>query len=379
MVGRAQAEGEPRHVAALDGLRGVAFLMVFCFHASAIVRTGAERGAAGLLLRLAGYGWTGVDLFFVLSGYLITGVLLGERDSLHYYRNFYARRALRIFPVYYLAVAAALLLVPALHLNGGTTHYPWTVQIWFWLNCANLITAFSPMVVVALTHFWSLAVEEQFYLVWPTLVRRLSMWRLFQLAGLLLVLACILRNLPVVLSITKHYPDFTYRMTPLRSDGLLIGAMLAVLVRSGRLRQARWQRLLAWTPVLLGCGVMVLAYAATERVWHIFLLRWSFTTASLFFGSGLALVMVRGPEFWVSQVFSMRVLRWVGSLSYCLYVVHLTGLHLGAVLASRLPGQNDTEHRVASVVLGFGVALVVAMISRIAIERPALRLKRYFR
>ena len=372
-----EVAGEPRHVAALDGMRGVAFLMVFCFHVTTGEAGGAPAtGAAGLLLRIAGFGWAGVDLFFVLSGYLITGVLLGERESPHYYRNFYARRALRIFPVYYLAVAAALLLVPALKLNGSGTGYPWTVQIWFWLNLSNLLTAFSPLAVVGLTHFWSLAIEEQFYLVWPGLVRQVSERRLFQVAAGLLVLASVARNLPIVVRLTELYPNFTYRMTPLHCDGLLLGAMLAVLMRSGRLR--RW-RLLPAVPAVIGLGVAGLLHWGSERLVTALVLRWSFLVAGVFFASVLALVLVRGPRYWVSRVFSVRVLRWVGSLSYCLYVVHLTGLHMGAVLAEHLPGLSGGALKMTEAALGLAVSLVVAMVSRVAVEQPALRLKRYFR
>ncbi len=370
-----------RHVDALDGLRGLAFLMVFVYHAyHPDPSTPFQFGTEVLIGRITGYGWLGVDLFFVLSGYLITGILLKQRRSKHYYRDFYARRALRIFPVYYLAVVLALWLVPALHLQGPAGGpYPWTVQIWFWLNLSNLVTAFNPLLVIPLTHFWSLAIEEQFYLVWPWLLRRLPRRGLLWTTLGLLTAGEIGRNLPYVVSLVQRYPNFSYRITPLHCDGLLCGALLALLLQSpdyvsaAQLRRAL--TVVLWATAVLVCG---LAYGCSATGWNVFLVRWSYLAAGVFFTSVVGLILVRGPGFWLSRWFSARFLRWIGALSYALYVVHLTGLHLGRLLVSCLPGLSESVAAQLVPPVSLILCLAAASLSRVLIERPALRLKRYF-
>src|SRR5687768_1805284 len=164
----------PSHWPALDGLRGTAVIAVLvCHYAVLLPRT----PAVGLLE----IGWAGVDLFFVLSGFLITGILLDARGTPHYLRNFYARRALRIFPLYYGFLAVTLLVSLAVKLAPGASHeglrHLWAAQPSLWTYTANYWmpaqTAWSPWSEVVIP-LWSLSVEEQFYLVWPLVVCRLS-------------------------------------------------------------------------------------------------------------------------------------------------------------------------------------------------------------
>jgi peptidoglycan/LPS O-acetylase OafA/YrhL len=318
----------------------------------------------------------------VLSGYLITGVLLQERASPHYYRNFYARRALRIFPVYYLAVAAALLLFPHLPTaegGSGWGPYPARVQVWFWLNVSNLLTAFSPMIVPPLTHFWSLGIEEQFYFVWPAVVRRMHKRTLIWVAALLLVLCEVLRNLPWMLQVQARHDNFFYRLTPTHLDGLLCGALVAALLRTG---EGGGQRLRGWfARVGGGCVLltMALAWWLSPAGWALFLQRWVFLFAAVFFAALLGSLLVRGPLFAPARWLSAGWLRGVGALSYCLYVVHLTGLHVAGLVVARVPGVGLTGRIQLTALLGLAISLGVAMLSRVLIEQPVLRLKRFFR
>jgi peptidoglycan/LPS O-acetylase OafA/YrhL len=177
---------------------------------------------------IAYMGWLGVDLFFVLSGFLITSILLRARDTENYYKVFYARRALRILPLYYLALTLSLLTT--------RDHYTFPGQLWFWLNLSNLATAFNPMLIPWLSHYWSLAVEEQFYLIFPAVVRRVRPAALFNLCIFLIVSLLLVRNIPVVQTLNLHWSNLLYRLTPFRADTLCGGALLAVAVyrRAGR-------------------------------------------------------------------------------------------------------------------------------------------------
>jgi len=157
-------------VPALDGLRGIAILMVMLFHFVYLdpTRVLGPFGLIGLYLR---YGYTGVNLFFVLSGFLISGILLDAKSEPHYFRNFYARRILRIFPLYYGYLIVALVLGRAFSYYGSTTlRLEAQSQVWLWTYTSNLCEAFHQHYFDMFRHFWSLAVEEQFYLVWPVVI-----------------------------------------------------------------------------------------------------------------------------------------------------------------------------------------------------------------
>lgn len=150
------------HLLPLDGVRGLAILMVICSHAFE-----SNYNSGGFLIRTIGhvlfYGFFGVDLFFVLSGFLITGILYDSVNDRGYFRKFYARRALRIFPLYYGVLAVCLLLTRPLHLHWGDMG--WLLAFYLQNLHPMKIMSFSPGAPIGLFHFWSLAVEEQFYLV----------------------------------------------------------------------------------------------------------------------------------------------------------------------------------------------------------------------
>src|SRR5436190_1162893 len=171
----------PPRLPALDGVRGIAALMVMSFH--------YWDGAGS---RWPALGQTGVDLFFVLSGFLITRILLAARDSPGYFRNFYARRALRILPLYYGFLAVHQLLLPRLQ---GRESPPFARAWWFWVHLQNIPTTFPGLIADGPGVYWSLAVEEHFYLVWPVLVLVVPSRWLPRVAGAVIVLALAARAL----------------------------------------------------------------------------------------------------------------------------------------------------------------------------------------
>lgn len=179
-----------RRLTSLDGWRGVAILLVFVRHyfLTTQVHSRLIEGTASL----ASAGWIGVDLFFVLSGFLITGILLDTRGHRHYFRNFYARRTLRIFPLYYGVLFGALALTPLLHLHwqaGDVTHFLYVDNISVQFNPA--LTRVPPR--INLDVMWSLAVEEQFYLLWPAIILLIATRKPLRWIGGFMGLALLLR------------------------------------------------------------------------------------------------------------------------------------------------------------------------------------------
>ncbi len=144
------------HVNALDGLRGIAIILVLFFHCS--------RFEFLPVRAISAFGWTGVDLFFVLSGFLITGILIDTKGKEGFYKNFFMKRVLRIFPLYYLTLC--IFFIPSFFFHFELTEYYITHQIYFWTYTQNLLFAFDgwPENARFLNHFWSLAIEEQFYI-----------------------------------------------------------------------------------------------------------------------------------------------------------------------------------------------------------------------
>jgi peptidoglycan/LPS O-acetylase OafA/YrhL len=375
-----KTETADRHILPLDGLRGLAILLVFAFHG-----TGQRETAHSALMRafthVASWGYTGVNLFFVLSGFLITRILLKTRDAENFYQVFYVRRVLRIFPLYYIAVILAFLVLPKLgshfpSLSLWLSPVPLREQIWFWLNISNFRTAFNPAIVPLLSHFWSLAIEEQFYFVWPSIVRRLTDralgWVCF--GGILLPL--ILRVSEIVP--TFGAPDFYYRVTPFHMEGLCAGAALALLNARGNLHRYR-----AWfvTAIAVGC----LGIGCTIHWSQVAVLQRTVLTlcAIVFFGLiGLCLLGARG-SFGLSKVFSVGPLRTMGSYSYFIYVFHVWVLVFVQAAADSLlrntwMGRRGEFRHLFEMLISLLILVATGALSKRYIEDPILGLKRFF-
>jgi len=218
------------HLPVLDGIRGLAVLMVLVFHFVGTVppTNGVERAIAGV----ANYGANGVELFFVLSGFLITGILYEAHDKPHYFRNFYMRRVLRIFPLYYGVLALLFFVAPLIPLLRGPELDDLVErQAWAWLYAVNIYLAeHDGWSFSYLNHFWSLAVEEHFYLFWPLVVFLLAR------RPRTLIAVCAAISMGAMLarligSLAGLSWLATYVLTPFRLDGLALGALLAVTAR----------------------------------------------------------------------------------------------------------------------------------------------------
>ncbi len=330
---------EHKYYPALDGTRAVAALLVLVFHA-------AQEGLP--LPGFVSFGQTGVDLFFVLSGFLITSILLAARPrDWAEVRTFYIRRSLRIFPLYYLAlIVCAIFLFPV--------GWPFWVYLEnFWLSAGKAIAGPG--------HLWSLAVEEQFYLVWPCLVLFTPRRFLLKILGALIVFSFALRVL-----LAAHHRD-VYSLTLTRLDGLSAGAILAVLHSRGSLRK--------WRPLLLAmavCAAVLIAgigseFRNTGEVW--FTASKYSLLAALY--SGCIGWLICSPESRISQALSLRPLRFIGRISYGLYVWH------PFVFVLLFRAMHGYSH-LFQAALGFPLVFLIATLSFYGFEQPFLRLKNRF-
>jgi peptidoglycan/LPS O-acetylase OafA/YrhL len=365
-VEHASARG---YIPALDGIRGIAILLVLVHQYNVVTDRGPGwRGAVDLGLEV---GWVGVQLFFVLSGFLITGILLDTKGRPDYYRGFYLRRVLRIFPLYYAALVAGLVVYPIVagHALEGHQH-----QAWLWLYVSNWFAPFG-RAVYGYGPFWSLAVEEQFYVVWPFVVAALSTKGLLRLCVAIAILGPIARSL----SLRAGLPhDAVYQLTYCRIDALAIGAGALLLMREPS--AARWIRRRRRSLVLAS----MLTLAAGAAITHAFS-RLSWRTETLGF-SILAWVFARGIVVAVdsdsrggrtARFLSWAPLRALGRVSYGMYVFH-AALYLGLghpLLERWVPRRHGVFDAIVFDVIMIALTFAIANVSYYLFERPFLRLK----
>jgi len=302
-----------RHLPGLDGIRGLAILMVMLSH---FIVVGQSPGHETAVFRLLKSGYLGVDLFFVLSGFLITGILIDSKASPDYFRVFYIRRALRIFPLYYGILAIAWLTVIFITPRDRAVLTGNDSMAWYWLYASNIGMVVKGQWLasptwVSLGHFWSLAVEEQFYLIWPLVVWLTPTPRLKRVcAGL------VLASPFVFMGLTWWMGDRSAYVSTLGRLGVLAaGGWLAVIWRE----PGAWPRIKHF---LIPCAVVSGGILLLERTFLPGLL---FAEASLALVLGAAMVGlaaggVHGPLR--SDIFECRVLRWLGKYSYGIYVYH---------------------------------------------------------
>jgi peptidoglycan/LPS O-acetylase OafA/YrhL len=361
---------------ALDGVRGLAIAGVLACHLGNAwpVRAPGDR----LVLDGLGLGWAGVDLFFVLSGFLITGVLVDQLGAPHWWRGFLVRRALRIFPLYYLALALFGLFGPALGLIDPWTFGRWGA--WYWAYLGNWAYA-ARQVIPPLSHFWSLAVEEQFYLCWP-LVVLLARGRRLAWASAALVVASPALRAWIVLG--SGWPvGSAFRVTPGRLDGLAMGALLAVAFRTpaGRVLVLRGWR---WAAALGALGFAALGapsrfdmHAAAMEIWSHSLLAVAF--GGLVAGAVASAGAGEATPGALGRLLCSAPLRLLGRLSYGLYVIHYL-VHVGALraLRARPAGAALLASRggyLAYAATGAAVSLALAWASYHLLEKRFLALK----
>jgi peptidoglycan/LPS O-acetylase OafA/YrhL len=356
----------------LDRLRGLAILMVVLSHTVHVV--------PAIVARVFYQGWIGVDLFFVLSGFLITGILWDTRGSNGYFRRFYGRRILRIWPAYLLFLFVVFCIFPLLKWSAGgpALSIPSDpLGAWVYLlMIQNLfgVQLFSSALLVAT---WSLAVEEQFYLVWPAVIR---------LASQRVVLPCLMVGLlvlPLIRLWARNHgfsPASIYVNPLTHGDGLLCGAIVALWLRSAKPKR---KTLLLAGSILLITGLAAFVPIHPSHVVREYCSPLVFTSVALA-STGLLLVALVSENLGsiLHRAFFMNgTLSFFGYISYSLYLYHDPILRI--VISNKVAARLDWPHtahftQFLLAICGIGFSILLAWISRKTLEQWALSKKGLF-
>lgn len=392
---------DPRFIT-LDGLRGFGIVLVLLAHARLIwlLETAPVHGWETWLLRIVDFNWVAMEAFFALSGFLVTGILLRTRSDGRFFRNFYARRVLRIFPLYYGFLAFYLFVLPRLMdlTANPETAYPYVSehQAWYWSYMANFLIARHGAWLGEMSHFWSLSIEEHFYLLWPLVVYFLSGRSILRLSAAVIVISTGLR---AYLTWGVELPTVAvYVMTITRLDSILMGSMLAVLAGTRmdpaplrRLRPALTALSALFAPVLVwlyareGHFSALGEAARTQQQGHLYpaVAVVGYLMVGIMCSALLVWLLTGTERNWLVRLFSLQPLRTLGQYSYGIYVVHFlvlgmfhqsswSMLHLSDALGSRALGL------LAGFSMQFFVSFALAWLLWHGCEKHVLSLKRYF-
>lgn len=351
--------------------------MVLLGHIAEFGSTESQR-ASPIVRWIANNNGTGVDLFFVLSGFLITGILYETKDRENYFSTFYKRRTLRIFPLYYAVlavVAVGRVLFPTLYALNTITPI---AQVANWTYTTNFLMSFRGWGAepLFLGHFWSLAVEEQFYLVWPLVVYYCGRDRLIRIAAIGIFAALLLR---FILILKWGFPP-AYMLLPARMDALLLGSAIAIWIRDDG-------RMPSWLTSRLTFALAAVAFIAETSVIDmpihgallVFRSAFHFTITTTFFGLLMiaALGLVDGAN--LSRVLSMGALRFFGKYSYAIYVLHLAVIVALPKLIETVQlsafGKTSQVGLIPFAAFAVALTLALSLTSWHLLELPFLKLK----
>ncbi|MBL8885028.1 MAG: acyltransferase [Phycisphaerales bacterium] len=394
------------HLPLLDGIRGLAILLVMIFHMSLL----SDRGGADSFARsLISGGWCGVDLFFVLSGFLITGILYDTKTSSTFFKTFYIRRALRIFPLYYAVVILSLIVLPAI-----ATHLPPPAQAkldrfgkiegdeWmYWTYLSNFAIAQAGKFRHGILDIsWSLAIEEQFYLIWPAIVFFFSRSTLIRICVGAVVFSLAFR---CWLLSTGANPVALHVLTPSRLDALAVGAFIALVVRN----EGGLDRLAAVAKIVIPVlGLLIVGDATFRYLTHsgregeegLFSANLpevqtvGLTVLALFFGAVLVRAVAASKHeieepgakrSKLVRLFESPLLRSFGKYSYAMYLLHLPLRALvrdSTLISKQLPviGGTQIPAQIIFTVVCIAITYAAAWLSWNLYEKHWLALKRFF-
>lgn len=364
----------PGHLPALDGLRALAILLVIPHNGDIFSNAAPWLWPVAIIVHA---GWLGVHLFFVLSGFLITRNLLASREATNYLQAFYGRRILRIFPLYFLTLFVALVVLPAVIPFDAATLASHRNQIWLWTFLINWVQPFG-VEVSGFSHFWSLAVEEQFYLAWPVVILAFTGRRFLWICAALVGVAFVARVLLLQAGVT---PAAAYMFTICRMDALVIGAVAAVLADSpawmGRIRQRSGAALL----LVLGLLIVTAAISHADAAYDVRTLTVGYPLLAFAFALLILVVCLDPPAGIATQLnalLSLPALRSIGRYSYAMYVFHfpilvLLGASFRNIFAFAGPAM-PLFYAIAAVITSY----IAGLLSYHLLEKHFLRFKQLF-
>jgi peptidoglycan/LPS O-acetylase OafA/YrhL len=366
-----KAASNEHRVPELDGIRAIAVWMVLLAHAffGFPNAPGALASVPSPVLQIIGHGWLGVDLFFLLSGFLITGILLDTKERPHYFRNFYVRRVLRIMPLYF-----TVIIVWSFFYTDSAAYF--LLSSVFGANLSELLHIHEPHGPGVL---WSLAVEEHFYLLWPLIVLVLNRRRLLIVSGAIFLAMPILRGIWAARGMPA---DTIYVLSWFRFDGLVGGAMMAMWTKSSFFSTRNAKKIaagLALAEIVISLAGLKFGIFGRFTIAAVAL---RYTQTYLAFGALFILVVAHRASPW-SAVLRSRFMQLSGALSYCIYLIHLSigdgyeylVAKYGIVPAERFGATGAVLLRTVVMV---GLSFAVALVSRKYLEAPFLAMKDRF-
>ena len=361
------------HFPPLDGLRGVAILLVLVIHCLR-----SEGSSTGQVLgNISRTGWIGVFLFFVLSGYLISGILLDCKGKTRYYTTFYARRALRILPIYYAFLLFMTYVYPKINDSWLRGRMPVTVAWPYWAFLSNCFDPRQPL----LNPLWSLAVEEHVYVFLPWIIAFFSRRALRWLLVGIFPLALMLRAYWVFRS---PFPFRAYNLTPSCLDSFAAGALAAVFVRDAVDPRALHHRAAACA---IGSGLVLAGLAGHLGHFYFFmspslLLTVGLSALNVFFASIILISVTSTPRGLLNRILSLGFLRGFGRYSFAIYLFHAVIFKVIQISLTLTVSREFENPNISVGVLLFLLAVsttyVVAWLSWHLLESPFLRLKAFF-
>lgn len=376
--GGALLGGRGRRLPELDGLRGLAILLVVVLHFSFLE---PHSSAEQAYIAFTSAGWIGVDLFFVLSGFLITGILLDSKGNGAFFRTFFVRRFLRIFPLYYGYLVLIFLIVPILD-----PHPPEPNHIWSWTFMNNVLMSRGGWEALPAhtTHLWSLAVEEQFYLFWPLIVFWLDRDQLIRLCVAAFGLAIFAR---LFFALTTGEGVAGYALLPSRLDPLAAGALLAALSRTPsatvHLRRFMAPAAVGATVVLVGLGAenwILSRHTAVLPPLDFWTQMIGYPALAILFAA-LLLIGVEGRQgSSLRRLLRNPALRDLGKYSYALYLLHIPLRDAMRSYFAAIGGMpeffgSQLPFQILVLLVGMGLSYAAAVASWHILEKHFLLLK----
>ena len=365
----------------LDGLRGIAVIMVIALHTFNRANVFTHHETLYFITSLTSIGWVGVDIFFVLSGFLITSILLRTREREGYFKNFYMRRVLRIFPLYFFCVAIIIFLTPTLDPD-FSSQIPRVLPILI-LYQQNWIGIFGGVWLTQyLSVTWSLAIEEQFYFVWPAIVYFMRKEVLIKTSIGIIVLSILVRILGVLFwDNVSQVTLFFFYNTFTRFEQLVFGALLAIAFTfrgwKERLRPISFPVFLISLIAFLTLCIISLPNDPHPAHNNIPLTIAGYTLASVFSAALIAFLLLNNKKTVAHKFFQNSFLVFYGKHSYAMYLIHLP---VALILLDALwhTGIRGWKMYSVYIVLTYGITAILSLLTWHLLEKHMLNLKKYF-